>query len=146
MLKCDANDAIVVFKYQLKKPSESSAQSFKSIEIKCFISKQKLFLGLVAHGANGWEHLALTPPGWDTNPMQVSSQQTLVLIYLPRKDGKAELALAGKKVAQIFKSRQSRGFNWGLGVGKQIFYHWTVPILPPSCTFIKTHNHGKNSI
>ena len=27
-------------------------------------------------------------PGRDTNPSQVSSQQTLVLIYLPPKDGK----------------------------------------------------------
>ena len=35
---------------------------------------------------SGWE--SLTPPGWDTNTSQVSSQQTLVLIYLPRKDGK----------------------------------------------------------
>ena len=30
----------------------------------------------------------MTLPGWDTNPSQVSSQQSLVLIYLPRKDGK----------------------------------------------------------
>ena len=30
---------------------------------------------------------SLTPPGRDTNPSQVSSQQMLVLIYLPRKDG-----------------------------------------------------------
>ena len=28
------------------------------------------------------------PPGWDTNPSQVSSQQMLVLIYVPKKDGK----------------------------------------------------------
>ena len=35
---------------------------------------------------SGWE--SLTHPGWDTNPSQVSFQQTLVLIYLPRKDGK----------------------------------------------------------
>ena len=35
---------------------------------------------------SGWE--SLTPPGRDTNPSQVSSQQTLVLIYLPREDGK----------------------------------------------------------
>ena len=34
---------------------------------------------------SGWE--SLTPSGWDTNPSQVSSQQMLVLIYLPRKDG-----------------------------------------------------------
>ena len=49
----------------------------------------------VAHGAGvypvsvvlgGWE--SLTPPERDTNPSQVSSQQILVLIYLPRKDGK----------------------------------------------------------
>ena len=33
-----------------------------------------------------WE--SLTPPGQDTNPSQVSSQQTLVLIYLPGKEGK----------------------------------------------------------
>ena len=54
-------------------------------------------MSLVAHGAgrclspvsvvlSGWE--SLTPPGCDTSPIQVSSQQTLVLIYLPRKDGK----------------------------------------------------------
>ena len=27
-------------------------------------------------------------PRWDINPSQVSSQQMLVLIYLPQKDGK----------------------------------------------------------
>ena len=27
-------------------------------------------------------------PGWDTNPLQVSSHQMLVIIYLPQKDGK----------------------------------------------------------
>ena len=32
--------------------------------------------------------LSLTLHGWDTNPPQVSSQQRLVLICLPRKDGK----------------------------------------------------------
>ena len=35
---------------------------------------------------SGWE--SLTPPGWDTNPSQVSFQQTLVLRYLPQKDRK----------------------------------------------------------
>ena len=35
---------------------------------------------------SGWE--SLTPPGRDTSPSQVCSQQTLVLIYLPRKDEK----------------------------------------------------------
>ena len=35
---------------------------------------------------SGWE--SLTVPGWDTNPSRVSSQQTLVLIYLPGGDGK----------------------------------------------------------
>ena len=41
-----------------------------------------------------WESLPL--PGWDTNPSQVSSKQTLVLINLPRKDGK--LCLRRKKI------------------------------------------------
>ena len=37
------------------------------------------------------------PPGWDKkNTLQVSSQQTLVLIYLPRKDGKLSW-LRGKR-------------------------------------------------
>ena len=31
---------------------------------------------------------SLIPPGQNTNPSKVNSQQTLVLIYLPRKDGK----------------------------------------------------------
>ena len=35
---------------------------------------------------SGWE--SLCPPGRDTNPSQVSSQQTLVFVYLPWKDGK----------------------------------------------------------
>ena len=35
---------------------------------------------------SGWK--SLTPPGWDTNPSQVGSQQMMVLLYLPRKDGK----------------------------------------------------------
>ena len=39
-------------------------------------------------------------PWTGTNPSQVSSQQTLVLIYLPRKM-ESELAEAGKRVAQI---------------------------------------------
>ena len=38
----------------------------------------------------------LSPPGLDTKPSQVSSQQKLVITYLPRKDGKPELALAAK--------------------------------------------------
>ena len=33
---------------------------------------------------------SLTPSGQDTNPSQISSLQTLVLIYLPRKDGAKE--------------------------------------------------------
>ena len=41
-------------------------------------------------------------PGWDTNPSQVSSQQMLVLIYLPQKDRKlSQLTQVEKKVAQI---------------------------------------------
>ena len=41
---------------------------------------------LISVVLSGWE--CLSPPGRDTNPSLVSSQQTLVLIYLPRKDGK----------------------------------------------------------
>ena len=47
-------------------------------------------------------------PGWDTDPSQVSSQQTLDRYHLPTPEGwKAELALAENKVTQIFKSWQS---------------------------------------
>ena len=41
-----------------------------------------------------WE--SMTPPGRDTNPSQFSSQQTLVLIYLPWKD-ESWVSLGGKE-------------------------------------------------
>ena len=54
------------------------------------------FMSLVAHavGFSLWfcvvlsRRKSLTSPGRDINPLQVSSQQMLVLIYIPRKDGK----------------------------------------------------------
>ena len=64
----------------------------------------------MAHGANAlspvilvlskWKSLA--PPGWDTNPSQVSSQQML----------------GGNKVAQILKSRQHQDEIGDLVVGR----------------------------
>ena len=38
-------------------------------------------------GFSSVKHESLTPPGQDTNPMEVSFQQMLVLIFLPQ-DGK----------------------------------------------------------
>ena len=56
-----------------------------------FSKLAKSFRSQVVHGASTffrfllWQ--SLTPPGWDTNPLQVSSQQMLVLIYFtyPRR-------------------------------------------------------------
>mgnify|MGYP001793086993 CR=1 FL=1 len=56
----------------------------------------KSFTSQVAHGASAYlrflysvkQFESLTPPGWETNPSQVSSQQMLVLIYVTQKDGK----------------------------------------------------------
>ena len=45
------------------------------------------------------------PPGWDTNRSQVSSQQMLVLIYLPQKDGKLS------KLRQERKSHKDSNFS-----------------------------------
>ena len=36
------------------------------------------------------KQMSLTLPGWDANPSQVSNQQMLVLIYLPRKNEKLD--------------------------------------------------------
>ena len=53
----------------------------------------------------------LTPPGRNTNPSQVSSQQMLVLIYLPRKDGKlSQLRRKGHTNSQISGEPV---WNWG---------------------------------
>ena len=45
----------------------------------------------------------MTPPGRDTNPSQVSSQQMLVLIFLPWKDGKLSYSLGGKECHTIIQ-------------------------------------------
>ena len=69
----------------------------KTLKLIKLASYCKSFMSQVAHRAgtylgpvfvvlSGWE--SLTPPGQNTNPLQVSSQQMLVLIYLPWKDGK----------------------------------------------------------
>ena len=55
----------------------------------------------------------MTPPGWDTNPSQVSSQQTLVLIYLPRRDGKPSWLRRERKWHKSVQTlAEGRGSNW----------------------------------
>ena len=81
----------------------------------------------------------LTPPGWDTNPSQISSQQTLVLIYLSRK---AELAQAGKKVTQISSNLGRAADRTGdLVAGRQRSYQLHQP-CPPN---ISSLTGGKNN-
>ena len=52
---------------------------------------------------SGWE--SLITPGRDTNPTQVSSQQTLVLIYLTRKD---------RKLSLLRRKRRSHKYSFSL--------------------------------
>ena len=69
----------------------------------------------------------MTPPGWDTNPLQVSSQQTLVLIYLPRKDGKLSW-LRRKRKLQKYSNLDKAGDRTGdLVVGWQRSYQLCQP-------------------
>ena len=69
-------------------------------------------------------------PGWDTNPLQVSSQQTLVLIYLPRKDGKLSW-LRRKRRSHKFSNLGKAGDRTGdLVVGKQRSYQLRQPRPP----------------
>ena len=56
------------------------------------------------------------------NPSQVSFQLMLVLIYLPRMDGKLSQRRQKKRLHDIFKYRQRQGLNWVLVVGKQRSY------------------------
>ena len=79
-----------------------------------------------------WE--TLTQPERDTNPSQVSSQQTLVLIYLPRKGGK--LSNLGQKRS----SHKDSNLNWqgqdqtgDLMVGRQRSYQLRQPCPMPIC-------------
>ena len=84
----------------------------------------------------------MIPPGWGTNPSQVSSQQTLVLIYLPGRI-ESRVGLGGKKVAQIFKSWQSRGSNWG-PCGRKAEILPTAPANGPQNTSNYHINAGSN--
>ena len=64
----------------------------------------------------------LTLHGRDTNPLQVSSQQTLVLIYLPRKHEKLSL-LRRKRESHKYSNLGKHGDETGLRVvGKQRSY------------------------
>ena len=49
---------------------------------------------------------------WDINPFQVSSQQTLVLIYLPRKDGKLRRKRRSHKYSNLGKASIKPGTLW----------------------------------
>ena len=68
---------------------------------------------------------SLPSPGRVTNLSQVSSQQTLVLKYLPRKDGKLSWLRQKRRSHKIFKSRQSRDRTGVLVVRKQRSYNCT---------------------
>ena len=60
---------------------------------------------------SGWE--SLTPPGWDTNPSQVSSQQMMVLIYLPWKDGKLSWLRRERKSHKSVQTSAKPGIELG---------------------------------
>ena len=67
----------------------------------------------------------MTSPGLDTNPSQVSSQQTLVLIYLPRKDGKLTW-LRRKRRSRKYSNLGKAGYRSGdLVVERQRSYQVT---------------------
>ena len=74
---------------------------------------------------SGWE--SLTPPGRDTNPSQVSSQQTLVFIYLPRKDGKPSWLRRKRRPHKDLNLGKVPGSNWGPR-------GWKAEILPTAPT------------
>ena len=60
---------------------------------------------------SGWE--SLTPTGWDINPSQVSSQQTLVFFYLPRKDGKPSSLRQKRKSHKSVQTLAEPGIELG---------------------------------
>ena len=90
---------------------------------------------LVARGAgaylrflvlSGWE--PLTPPVRDTNPSQVSSQQTLVLIYLPRKDGKQSWLRRKRRLYKYSNLGRVEDRTGDLVVRKQRSYQLCQPL------------------
>ena len=66
-------------------------------------------------------------PGQDTNPSQVSSQQTLVFIYLPRKDGKPSWLRRKRRPHKDLNLGKVPGSNWGPR-------GWKAEILPTAPT------------
>ena len=64
----------------------------------------------------------MTPPGLDTNPSQVSFQKTLVLIFLPRKDGKLSSLLRKRKSHQYLKFGRAGDRTGDLVFGKEKCY------------------------
>ena len=67
----------------------------------------------------------MTPPGRDTNPLQVSPQQKLVLILPTLKGWKVESALAEKMVTQMFNTWLSWDLNPG-SCGHHCANHITI--------------------
>ena len=74
---------------------------------------------------SGWG--SLTPPGQDTNPSQVSSQQMLVLIYLPRKDGKLSWLRRKRRSHKYSNLGRARIELGDLVVGRQRSYQLCQP-------------------
>ena len=69
-----------------------------------------LYISPVSVVLSRWE--SLTRPGWDINPSQVSSQETLVLIYLP---GRMEscIGLGGKEGCTNIRISAKPGIEQG---------------------------------
>ena len=80
----------------------------------------------------------MTSPGWDTNPSQVSYQQTLVLIYLPQKDGKLSWLRRKRRLHKYLNLGKAGNRTGDLVVGRQRSYQLRQP-RPP-------HDEGNLSI
>ena len=72
----------------------------------------------------------MTPPGQDTNPSQVSSQQTLVLINLPWKD---------RKLSYLRRKRWSHKFAIFVRAGINITIVVNITIISSGASF--QHHH-----
>ena len=88
---------------------------------------------------SGWE--SLTAPGRDTNPSQVSSQQTLALIYLPRKDRKLSWLRRERRLHKYSNFGKAGDRTGDLVVGRQRSYQLSQPHPPKD-----GYNWGKNQL
>ena len=69
-------------------------------------------------------------PGQDTNPSLVSSQQTLVLIYLPRKDGKLSWLRRKRRLHKYSNLGKAEDQTGDLVARKQRSYQLCQPRPP----------------